>query len=327
MNKKLKEIIKNNNLNIFRLGIDYDKDCEFINSLYVKENMPVFEHSPYHVLSYLTFQNKLYAIKGCFGKAIVVSDNNHFWLFTPMVKSFPKFEEFIFSLVSNSETRKVEIKNVSEQWLENFREKASKSLIKKTEVKERSKEEAIYDTDLLCELPGKDFAKLRNKRNKLLNKGTLVLQKVDKNNLNDALFVLKKWSETQGYKYSKNKYEKEVFVLKSFLEISLKDRNLILRTGYINHEPLSICAFHKVKNKPSWGIIYLIKGINRPTDGGLHGVSDATYCYCFFKARQMGIKRLNDGELGSEKGTREHKLRFKPVMFLKSLDLVISNTS
>jgi len=57
----------------------------------------------------------------------------------------------------------------------------------------------------------------------------------------------------------------------------------------------------------------------------MRGVSDATYCYCFEKSQKMGIKYLNDGELGTEIGTREHKLHFKPSTFLKSFDVDIKN--
>ena len=40
--------------------------------------------------------------------------------------------------------------------------------------------------------------------------------------------------------------------------------------------------------------------------------------------KNMGCIKMNDGELGSEIGTREHKLRFKPIAFLKSFDLDIT---
>jgi hypothetical protein len=53
------------------------------------------------------------------------------------------------------------------------------------------------------------------------------------------------------------------------------------------------------------------------------GASDATYCHVFLKAHAMRMTRLNDGDLGTERGTRNHKLQFQPVAFLQSFDILI----
>jgi hypothetical protein len=45
--------------------------------------------------------------------------------------------------------------------------------------------------------------------------------------------------------------------------------------------------------------------------------------HAFRLANEFGISKLNDGELGTELGTRLHKMKFGPTLFLKSFDINI----
>lgn len=314
--KSIKKYLDRSGYRWFILGNDYQKDSIFINGLYEREKKPVFEHSSYHVLSYLKFRSHLFAVAGYFGQSVLVLREGEVFLFTPEIDSFREFEKFFIT------SGAVRIQNVSQQWLESFNREATVVLKKSLRVKPRSREEAVYNIQLLSELKGGAFAKMRYVRNRLLFSGCLTFQKVTAVNFKDACWVLDRWYAVQGHKYKKDKQKKERFVLEKFLGFAAREDDFIFEIGYIEKRPLSIWAMHRVPGKKRWGVNYLLKGINRESEGGVHGVSDATYCHCFLKAAEAGIKYLNDGELGEEKGTREHKMRFRPVEFLKSFDLL-----
>lgn len=305
--------IKFTNTKIVKLGESFTNDQNFIRDLYASEPSPVFEFSSYHILSYLSFNSELYGIETDFGKSIVVVKNgSQIFLFTPKINNIYNFKSWV-KLAGCIKG----ILNISENWLTKY----SKYL--KGDLVIRSSNEAIYDVQLLNNLHGKEFTKLRNCRNKLLNNNQLLFQKVSSTNFKDAISVLEKWQLSQGGRYQKNKFEKEKYLFLKFLELSKQTGELVFEIGYINKIPLSVCAFHKVEWKKDWGTIYLVKGINRASDGGIHGVSDATYCHVFNIANKWHLKLLNDGELGSEEGTKSHKLGFKPVYFLKSFDILL----
>lgn len=282
----------------------------FINELYINEPYPIFEFSLYHVLSYLSIDVNIVGIKTKFGSAIFLKKKNDHMLFTPKINNVILFKEWIDKYSINK------IINVSKNWIDRYSEELN------FEIVPRSKAEAVYDVNLLSKLDGGNFIKLRQVKKKLLENNLIRFVKVDKYNLKDAYDVLDCWQKTQGVKYKKNKYLKEKFLYYKMLNLTQYYPDLSFEIGYINSKPLSVCIIHKVDWKKQWGIIYLIKGINRKKDGGVHGVSDATYLHLIKSAKDWNLKFLNDGELGFEKGTREHKLRFQPINFLASYDLI-----
>lgn len=305
----------------FKLGNNFVRDRRFIDQLYKREPYPIFEHNVFHILSYLSFHNELFGLEGKFGKAILcLSKNKEAFLFTPVINNFISFTSLINALKTSYKQRKICIQNVSQNWVRKVIPVKNKHLFN---IKKRSGAEAIYDVPLLNSLSGKDFAKIRQSRNKLLNHQILTFEKLTPNNLHKALELLNAWQQTQGTKYQKNKYEKQKHTYNKLVELSSKDNSLIFEVGEIANKAVSVVAMFKSRLKPRWGIIYELKGLNNKISGGFHGVSDATYCHVFNIAKSKRIVYLNDGELGSEMGTREHKLRFKPVIFLKSFDVYI----
>jgi len=312
------------NLRLFKIGSSFSKDYNFICNLYEKEEKPIFEHSPYHVLSYLQYGNKLFGVVGNFGATILVVGKTDQFLFTPKVLDYKEFYQLVKSILTLFSRESLMIRNVSESWLRSFTGHFGTKQNLKIKVIPRSKEEAIYSVDLLTLMPGKEFSKLRQTRNKLLNKGLLSFREiVGKKDLSDSLKVLDKWNQVQGYKYTKKKINKEKYVLERFFSLRDKFDHVVFGIGYIGDKPLSVYLMYRIPKKPNYGTIYILKGINRKSEGGRHGISDATYCYCFFQAKKWGIKFINDGELGSEVGTRVHKLGFKPIEFLKSFDVLL----
>jgi len=309
------------------LGSDYRRDCQFVAGLYGTEEKPIFEHSGFHVLSHLRFGSVVWGIEGGEGKwkGVAVLREGRVFLFTPAIENHKMFTRFLGGFQAKLGVPELEIQNVSKQWTALF-EKHTVNFFPPSwrySLHPRSKEEVVYDAKLLHELRGKEFEKLRNSKNKLLKRGTLAFRAVRRENLSDALHVLEAWQEEQGYKYAKNRYAKEQYTVERFCELAEQFPDILFEIGYGEGKPLSMCILHRTEQAKQWGVIYLVRGLNRRVEGGMHGVSDATYCHCFDRAYEWGIKFLNDGELGSEYGTREHKLRFKPVEFLQSFDIVV----
>lgn len=315
MNLNLPEKFK-----FFEFGSDFEVEKRFVESLYINEQYPIFEQNIFHVLSYLSFRNTIYGVSGGFGKTLVcISDENKVFLFTPVVNKHKDFIDFVDLLRISFKQDEVLIQNVSERWIEKISKFYKKHQYK---ILPRSIEEAVYDVDLLTKLEGKKFAGLRNSKNRLLNKGLLKFDVVSETNLGNCLEFLTKWQKYQGFKYTKNKYEKEKFVYTELLHLSQLDKNLLFQVGVVDDTTLSVVALIRSNIRTDWGIIYELKGLNRKNEGGIHGITDATYCHIFEKAKSIGLKYLNDGELGAEEGTRNHKLRFEPITFLKSFDVV-----
>jgi hypothetical protein len=309
-------------ITISRLGHNFRKDKSFIDSLYIHESYPIFEHSIYHILSYLGFENKLFALSGRFGKAVLcVGLNNEIFLFTPVIYKFDHFIKLINKINAHYNRQSIRIQNVSENWMHKNINSTNRDFFNTIQ---RSKAEAIYNVNLLNDLPGKHFAKLRQAKNRLLNTGVLKFESVSQKNIGGVITLLKAWQKYQGFKYSKNKYEKEKFALTYLAKLSKNKRDIFFEVGNVNGKLVSFFVMFKSNLKPNWGTIYELKGLNRAIDGGVHGATDATYYHVFQKAKSMGIDFLNDGELGIEEGTKNHKLRFKPVIFLKSFDLLFN---
>lgn len=325
MNNHLLTLLKENGVSIQELVDVNPWSVNYVNELYQNEQQPIFEHSIYHILTYLKFESRLYALEGKFGKTILVIREGNQFIFTPKVDDTSHFETVVSVISEYFKLEQIIIQNVSESWIDSMSDNLSLRMQSEMQIIPRSKEEVVYDTDLYIDMIGRNFTSLRNTNRKLLLSGMLSFESVQAHNIQDCLLVLQKWQQVQGFKYNKNKHRKEIFLLSSFVRLSGDNKDIVYVVGKIKGEPYSIAIMYRNTLKKNWGTSYLLKGINRPSDGGIHGVSDATYLFLFDEARKMGIKFLNDGELGYEEGTRQHKLSFNPIMFLKSYDVIIKN--
>ncbi len=298
------------------------EDFKDISAVFSEEPFPIFEQSPQHILSYLKYDYRpIYTEAGCFRGVLLVAEKDAV-IFSPFISNFESFLGFVSRLKDFFSVGEIKIQNVSGDWLEKRKKDLSGI---KHRIELRSKEEVVYDVPTVSHLQGSGFANLRNAEKRLIQSGELNFKDVEEKNLGDVLKVLEVWNETQGSKYEKKKKEKEKFTLEAFLGFKkiLGNRDLLFEAGYLNGNPVSISLMHRSPLKRDWGIIYSVKGINKPENKGAHGVSDATYIRCFKTASEWGLNFLNDGELGSEPGTRNHKLAFKPTMYLKSFDVFI----
>lgn len=304
--------------NFWKLTKFDKKNINFIKELYLEEKYPIFEHNFYHIFGYLGFKKELYAINKKNWSSIIFYDKKEVYLFTPVIRNLKFFISDI-----KKEFKYINIINVSKDWLNKNHIKLE-SLVRRIDIQTRSKEEAIYDLNLLNELPGSHFAKLRNINKKLLLNEELVFKKIkSEKDLKKAKRLISKWNKVQGFKYIKNKESKEKFLLEKVNHYCKNDKNLRVEMGIVKNKVLSLVIYFISPTHSQWSEIYMIKGINRSEDQGVHGVSDASYLHVFKQLKLMGANYVNDGELGYEEGTRLHKLRFKPIKFLQSFDLKI----
>lgn len=277
----------------------------------------LYGHNIIYVVGNLQFKGSTYYLTNPNISAFLVISDNGIQIFSPSVPDNHNWYEEFVNLCIEFELD-LTIIHADEQW-------PIKSGIAENnmwQITARSQSEAIYDVDLLNKLAGKDFAKLRLVRNKLVDSGMIQFENIE--TAEPVLELLKNWNTIQGGKYSKNKFEQEAFILKTMIEFKKQypDAPAYLKYGRLGEKIISYCLFSILPQDPDYGVIHTLKGINRPEAGGVYGASDATYLYVFKYLQEKGVKYINDGELGSEQGTREHKLRFMPVRFNKSYDLL-----
>lgn len=312
--------LKNNNLEFIEIDCPSQKVIGFIENLYSDEPFPIFEHNIYHILSYLHFQSKILGVNFNSGSTILVIRNDKFIFFTPKSKNIKELVSEFSSLSQHLNFSEVCVLNLSKyqltKWQDNIREI-------KVNIIPRSKEEAIYDVIKLTNLSGKDFAKLRNTRNKLLKNRKLDFVDINRGNIKKAFEVIDQWDKIQGFKYKKRKVDKEKYVINTLSKFAERDKKIKVQLILSGTIALGIIIYFLIPNWREWGEIYMVKGINRGTEGGVHGISDALYLKIFEEFKNRGVLWINDGELGSEPGTREHKMRFQPVNFLQSFDIQI----
>lgn len=312
--------LNENKLEFIELDCPSKKVITFIKNLYSDEPFPIFEHNHYHILSYLHFQSKILGVNFNNGSTILVIKDNKLIFFTPKSKDIKKLVSEFISLSSNLTLSEVCILNLSKYqltgWQNNIQELNSNII-------PRSKEEVVYDVTKLTNLSGKNFAKLRNTKNKLLIKRKLDFIDIDQGNIEKALGVVDLWDKIQGHKYKNKKVDKEKFVINTLSKFTEGDKNIKVQLVLSGNKALGVIIYFLIPNWHEWGEIYMAKGINRAPEGGMHGVSDALYLKIFEEFNNKGVLWINDGELGSEPGTREHKMRFQPVNLLQSFDIQI----
>lgn len=306
---------------LFSLAADSDRDRAFIHDLLAPERTPIFEQSYLYITCCISYQSALYALSGPFGKAVLATGPSTTFLMSPLVSNSSEFEILLSQLLTMMPSHQLNIRYLTESWIDiNVPRLNSVSVI----VRPRSTAEAIYDIHTLTRLQGPDFRNLRARRRKLLDSGRLTFRALSESGgLKDGIAVLEAWQRTQGLKYAKNRMERELYTINQFAKATVSPDEASFDVGYFDGRPVAVAFFYRSQNVPEWATIHFVKGINHVEHGGTSGVSDATYCHVFELAERRGIVHLNDGELGTEEGTREHKLQFEPVRFLKSFDLIV----
>jgi len=194
-------------------------------------------------------------------------------------------------------------------------------------VSYRAENEAVYSIEALTKLEGANFATLRRVKNKIIETNQINFQTLTETTLEHGEGVLKVWHDTQGKIYEgPSRYQKELYALKSFWQNSITDKNIFIRLGYYYDLPVALTVFYINPVLTEWGVNFMIKSKTRKYFQDLpHGIADAAYLDMFKQLHDRNVAFLNDGELGTEEGTRHHKLsRFRPIEFLKSYNIDIT---
>lgn len=295
----------------------YGEISEVLASLGSKPPHILYGHNIIYVVGNLQFKGSTYYFTNRDVSMFLVIGEHEIQMFSPSIPDDCKWYED-FAQICVEFGLDLKIIHVDEQW------PIRSGIIEdsKWQITARSQSETIYDINVLNKLAGKDFAKLRLVRNKLIDSGMIQFENIE--SAESILDLLKTWNDVQGSKYSKNKFEQETFILKTMVDFEKQypDAPVYLKCGRLGEVIISYCLFSILPQDPDYAVIHTLKGINRQEAGGVHGASDAAYLYVFKYLQEKGVKYVNDGELGSEQGTREHKLRFMPVRFNKSYDLI-----
>lgn len=298
------------------------KNSKYVNIVreMFKESVPrYYEQEWLHIVVYNSIDKEVFYCNNEFIECFVFfeSEKNQLTFFSPLIKNDSKFLETYKVIINTNEHLKVKVQSVDLQWIG----KNTLFLNKlRTVILPRSLNEVIYSTKLLHELYGNDFSKLRATKNKFRNE--LSYFEVNDDNVEDVILVLKQWQKVQGSKYEKNKFAKERDLIK-FLSLNKVNDHIEFKVVRYRNNFLGYYILIKPLSSSQNGVIYVLKGLNRTQDGGVHGLTDAVYLEVFRKCFERGIMYINDGDLGSEEGTINHKLRFKPVDRYQYFDLAI----
>ena len=317
---RTKELVVCPRVEDWRPITELEVSSQKFNQLWQHEPYPIFEHNIAHVYTNLKTKGEIFYFEHSGKIYITYFREGKFGLFAPPPTNYKTIVTIVKELANFNGNGAAEIKNVSKWWLDDFLTKIPPEDQNIWFWQSRSKEEVIYDLDYLIKLEGKNLATIRSARNRLLDSGKLQFKPLRHDNLKDALLVRHRWQKIQGRRYKKDRSIQEVAALEFFAKNN-KTEKYLADIGYLDGIPVSFFASFLPSTHPTWAINYLIKGLNRPREGGMRGVSDATYLQMFRTLHKRGIKYLNDGELGYEPGTRSHKLHFAPVMYLQSFDM------
>jgi hypothetical protein len=309
-------------LELFPLCADANRDYRFVKELLSAEPIPIFEHSYFYIIGSLLHHSSMHAIRGAFGLAVIVTSPQITYLLSPAIRDVASFSTVVGSLLDLLPGNELNLRYLTERWVDSFIPNLKGYRIA---VEPRSTAEAVYEVARLTKLEGPQFRNLRARRRKLLDSGSMTFLPLNASGvLRDAISILQAWQSSQGNKYQKNRYEREVFTLEQFTSLSTAGScDSSFEVGYCEGRPLSIACFYRSDSLSNWGGICFVKAINHPEVGGVPGASDATYCHVFRKASSLGITHLNDGDIGTEEGTRKHKMQFQPVQFLRSFDIKV----
>lgn len=313
-----------NNLNdLFFVPLISDLDMikKHVNLLLKDKQCLLFEHNFLHVIAGLLFSNDLYLITYPTWSAIAAVDNDK----KVIQILYPKFTDsgiFISDLLSLRQklTKESTLKIL---YLNECDVACLQSFIINNQylsLKPRSKNEAIYSVDILNELKGQHFSNLRNLKNKIAKDKDWKFVSVNERNISSVFDLQSKWQESQGLKYKNKKGDRERFLYKTIIQKFRNDTNCYFELCLYKDVPVGLFVLWRIDDE--WAVLYHSKGLNQNIQGGVKGASNALYLRVFDIAYKLGLKFINDGELG-EPGSASHKIGFLPIYFIKSFDLEI----
>lgn len=183
----------------------------------------------------------------------------------------------------------------------------------------RADQEVFYDVQTMRELKGSQYAKLRNKK-KVLEDPDFVLRALSTSTLPDALLVNELWRSQRADIYARDRSQAEGSLMRAIAhgKSTTETQGVVL---YYRDQPAGISIYDFSRDDVL--IACITKGINDARRSGTTKASSYLYFYLFETAFAKGKTRINDGDLGTEEGTRNHKLQFRPSQLTRTYDVEI----
>ena len=272
---------------------------------------PVYEHNSFYQLFYVSAHRGFYFIEQSGNVLPLVLSADSAFFCTPRITNWPDFLALCRQL---SPTRQIMIRYLSKNQLTEMGPHAADFFHPIT----HSGNEVFYRTELLVNLKGQDFSSLRQTRNRLLKAHALHFEPLDASNLPYAIAVLTDWTNLRGHLYPQKRLEREINLILAIATHPAAKHDCVI--AYHNNRPVGLGLLSPSVNREV-GILHLVKGINQPAHGGTHGVSDSIYLHLAEIAAERGYTELNDGDLGQEAGTIQHKLSLKPIRTTQTYNL------
>lgn len=175
-------------------------DFNLINNIFKCEPYPIYEQNWQHIFSYIKFESNIYILKKNDFTSVCFKKNKKYVMFSPYFTNIESLKSAIIFIKNKNNENVVKIINISEFWLNKFKNISYGINYK---IINRSEREALYDVDLLCKLEGRDFEKLRQIKNKNIIGKKIYFNDLNNKGISDCVHIIKKWNNVQGFKYKK----------------------------------------------------------------------------------------------------------------------------
>lgn len=315
---------KSNIIPVDSENLQQSKDFLYKNFSLIGE--PIFEYSYYEVLYYQTYKGPFifFELENNLISLHIRDKDIH--IFASYICNESAIS-FLVALSKHLGLTNLKLDIMTEKWVQLWHANLISTFGENNvSVTFRAENEAVYDIEKLTTLEGSDFSTLRRVKAKRVSTNEITFYDMTEDNFEHGVEVLNAWHETQGKLYEgPSRYHKELYALQKFSKHKIIDENIFIRIGYFKDNPVSLTLDYINPVIPTWGVNFMIKSKSKKFYPELpHGVADTAYLDIFDQLGKKGVKYLNDGEIGSEEGTRNHKLqRFKPIDFLKSYNVEI----
>ena len=288
------------------------KFIDVFNNLFSKQADVMYNHSLIHPFSYLNkgrlelYINKDYSDDKIIPVVKKFKTTPSYMLYTPHANT-----EDILEVVNNLDKISkdpVYITDATEEYCTKFLSESPNW------KKFRTSDDIIYDTKLVSEMRGKDFVKIRNKIKVCgkLNPDVQVISTAK--HRDDAIYIFRKWKDTQGLKYFRVTIGRDIRLLEEYYDkVDLKD--IFGYIAYVDKKPAGVVLGCRSNHAKDWGIEVTTKSLI-----DYNGMSDYIRQYFLSEMNKAGINYINDSGIYSP-GIKKNKIKWKPDRFIKMYDL------
>ena len=229
----------------------------------------------------------------------------------------PYDEALLLSVIEASHGKQVWIKYCSPEQLQDvFRMLENRYIL---DVYPRLPE-AVYDVKGNINLTGSHYAKLRNKKRKIQSDNCFETLPLDDTTYEAALAIVELWRNKKSGVYIADRTLAEVGLIRAIAnrETGLQTSGEVL---FYAGTPAGLMITDASRDDTLIGV--MTKGINDSHYSGTGLASTYLYFRMFDIANEAGLSKINDGGVGTEQGTVDHKSGFRPT-FTRSYDIQVT---